>query len=124
MIACLKDDSLTDPQRKKEIEKLINPIGSDTFTGLVQAGKGITDFLADDGAGNEKLDDELGVAVVFDEEEDDDEAQVAERRPSSRARPPPPPPAHRMPEEDDPKTRARNRRAQPPRATAARDPRA
>ena len=40
------------------------------FGKLVSIGKRITDFMVEDGAGNEKLDDELGVAVVFDEEDE------------------------------------------------------
>ena len=72
VIACLKTDTLSDPERKKEVEKLINSLSTETFAQFVQCGKRITDYAVDDGAGNEKLDDELGVAVVFDEDDDDD----------------------------------------------------
>ena len=51
------------------------------FGVLVDTGKKITDYLQADGAGNEKLDDELGVAVVFDE--DDDVRSTALPRPAA-----------------------------------------
>lgn len=94
VLACLKNDSMTDPERKKETEKLINSITPEVcvvmlalrtlclhhthpptqnFAKLISIGKRITDFMVEDGAGNEKLDDELGVAVVFDE--DDEQAR-------------------------------------------------
>ena len=73
VLACLKNDSLTDPERKREVEKLINSVKPEVFAKYVDAGKRITDFMAADGAGDDKLDDELGVAVVFDEDDDDDE---------------------------------------------------
>ncbi|KAL1529400.1 hypothetical protein AB1Y20_000349 [Prymnesium parvum] len=73
VLACLKNDSMTDPERKKETEKLINSITPENFAKLISIGKRITDFMVEDGAGNEKLDDELGVAVVFDE--DDEQAR-------------------------------------------------
>ena len=73
VLACLKNDSLTDPERKGEVEKLINHLGSEAFASLVQVGKRITDYMQYDGAGNERLDEELGVAVVFDDNDDDDD---------------------------------------------------
>ena len=79
VLACLKNDALADPERKREVEGLLNTLSSEAFAGLVQVGKRITDFAMDDGAGNEKLDDELGVAVVFDED-DDDEPEAREGR--------------------------------------------
>ena len=77
VLACLKNDSMTDPERKREVEKLINSIAPETFGKMVSTGKRITDYMFEDGKGNEKLDDELGVAVVFDEEDeaDDDDRQ-------------------------------------------------
>ena len=72
VLACLKNDSFTDPERKSEIEKLVNFVSADSFATLVQCGKRITDYSIEEHAGNEKLDDELGVAVVFDEDDDDD----------------------------------------------------
>jgi len=77
VLACLKNDSMTDPDRKREVEKLINSVAQETFGKLVSVGKRITDFMVEDQGGNDKLDDELGVAVVFDE---DDENEDEERR--------------------------------------------
>lgn len=73
VLACLKNDSLTDPGRKREVEKLINSVAPETFGRMVSTGKKITDYMVEDAGGNEKLDDELGVAVVFDEEDEVDE---------------------------------------------------
>ena len=42
---------------------------------MVQIGKDITDYAIgeeDENAGDEKMDDELGVAVVFDEDEEEE----------------------------------------------------
>ena len=79
MLACLKNDGMPDPERKREVEKLVNTLSSEVFAQLVQCGKRITDYAIAEGAGNEKLDDELGVAVVFDED-DDDEADGRDAR--------------------------------------------
>jgi pre-mRNA-splicing helicase BRR2 len=77
VLACLKNDGLTDPERKREVEKLVSSVTPEVFTRMVAAGKKITDYSLEEGAGNEKLDDELGVAVVFDE---DDEAEDDRRQ--------------------------------------------
>jgi len=73
VLACLKNDALTDPDRKREVEKLINVVSSETFGRMVSIGKRITDYMLEEGGGNDKLDDELGVAVVFDEDDDVDD---------------------------------------------------
>lgn len=92
VIALLKDDKLKDFDRKKEIEGIINVMSSEEFAQLVNLGKKLTDYgvgeeMADvDGADEDDeagaalrrarangLDDEYGVAVVFDEDEDEDE---------------------------------------------------
>jgi pre-mRNA-splicing helicase BRR2 len=38
VLACLKNDALNDPERKKEIEKLINALPQETFGRLVSVG--------------------------------------------------------------------------------------
>ena len=91
VLACLKNDSLTDPERKREIEKLINEVSPERFGVLVSTGKKITDYLQADGAGNEKLDDELGVAVVFDEDDDVRPPHTLRPGPSPRSLQPRPP---------------------------------
>ncbi|XVF24492.1 hypothetical protein REPUB_Repub13aG0132700 [Reevesia pubescens] len=80
ILAVLKNEVIKNPDKKKEIEKLLNPIPSQVFDQLVSIGKLITDFQdGADGAGgstgngDEGLDDDVGVAVEFEENEDDDE---------------------------------------------------
>ncbi|XP_014500879.1 DExH-box ATP-dependent RNA helicase DExH12 [Vigna radiata var. radiata] len=81
ILAVLKNDSLKNTDKKKDIEKLLNPIPNHVFDQLVSIGKLITDFqeATDVSNGNsamdgeEGLDDDVGVAVEFEENEDDDE---------------------------------------------------
>ncbi|KAJ3184262.1 DEIH-box ATPase [Geranomyces variabilis] len=90
-LSVLKDDSKKDFDKKKEIEELVGTqVSSDRFAQLVNLGKRITDFRpgddanqnGDENVGREGLDDDYGVAVVFDEEDDeegsDDEFEVRE----------------------------------------------
>lgn len=77
----LKDDSMKDLDKKKEIDDLIGePLSAKEFNELVNLGKKITDYNAqddDDNAdgpdGEDELDDRQGVAVVFDESDEDEE---------------------------------------------------
>ncbi|KAI8374185.1 Sec63 Brl domain-containing protein [Radiomyces spectabilis] len=90
VLETLKTDTLKDFDKKREIESVIGPIESDKFAQLVNLSKKITDYNAEDDAmdvdeNGEKvgaIDDELGVAVVFDEEEEeqdeDDQFEVKE----------------------------------------------
>ncbi|KAK1605429.1 hypothetical protein QYE76_029102 [Lolium multiflorum] len=73
VLAALKSDRTRDPNRRKEIEKLINPISDQMFDLLVSVGKLITDFHgapSTDGT-DMTLDDDIGVAVDFEEDDDD-----------------------------------------------------
>ncbi|KAK8164432.1 DEAD/DEAH box helicase domain-containing protein [Phyllosticta citrichinensis] len=81
----LKDENLKDFDRKKEIDDILGiSMGSKEFNELVNLGKKITDYDAQDedeemgdggaGAAGADLDDRQGVAVVFDEEEDEEDA--------------------------------------------------
>ncbi|KAI3919601.1 hypothetical protein MKX01_018424 [Papaver californicum] len=81
VIAVLKNDKLKNVDKKREIEKLLNTISSTTFDHVVSIGKLITDYQ--DGAGDvtngasngdEALDDDIGVAVEFDEDEEDEKS--------------------------------------------------
>lgn len=82
ILAVLKNDNIQHPEKKKEIEKLLNPIPSQVFDTMVNYGKLITDYqdggdvtvtAAADGDGG--LDDDVGVAVEFEEnEEEEDES--------------------------------------------------
>ncbi|KAL6175995.1 hypothetical protein ACLB2K_052631 [Fragaria x ananassa] len=80
ILAVLKNETLKNPEKKKEIEKLLNPIPTTVFDNLVQIGRLITDYQdrGDAGGsavanGDEALDDDVGVAVEFEENEEDDE---------------------------------------------------
>ncbi|CAH9099603.1 unnamed protein product [Cuscuta epithymum] len=80
ILAVLKNDNLKNPEKKKEIEKLLNPIPSSIFDHLVSLGKCITDYQEGGDAvatatptGDEALDGDVGVAVEFEENEDDDD---------------------------------------------------
>ncbi|KAM0927600.1 hypothetical protein ACQ4PT_002783 [Festuca glaucescens] len=80
VLAALKSDRMRDPDRRKEIEKLINPVSDQMFDLLVSIGKLITDFHgasagAPSGDGTDMtLDDDIGVAVEFEEDEDDSDS--------------------------------------------------
>ena len=84
VLESLKNDSMKDFDKKKEIEDVLGPITNESFSQLVNLSKKITDYGAEDAAEvdpdmerkDAEIDDEVGVAVVFDEEEqeeDDDE---------------------------------------------------
>ncbi|XP_027106928.1 DExH-box ATP-dependent RNA helicase DExH12-like [Coffea arabica] len=80
ILAVLKNENLKNPDKKKEIEKLLNPIPSQVFDNLVSIGRLITDYQdAGDAAGaaaangDEGLDDDVGVAVEFEENEEEDD---------------------------------------------------
>lgn len=82
ILAVLKNDAIKNPDKKKEIEKLLNPIPGPVFDHLVSIGRLITDYqeggdAAPSANGDGTLDDEVGVAVEFDEnEEDEDESDL------------------------------------------------
>lgn len=87
ILSYLKDDQLKDLDKKREVESLVSaPISNDKFAELTALGKRITDYGdeeekgkgadedGDDAAAAEgKIDDDVGVAVVFDDEDEDDE---------------------------------------------------
>ncbi|KAL8714924.1 MAG: hypothetical protein Q9220_001437 [cf. Caloplaca sp. 1 TL-2023] len=82
----LKDDSLKDPGKKKEIDDLLgSSMGPKEFNELVNLGKKITDYQGQDedthmdedgnvaGEDGAELDERQGVAVVFDESDEDED---------------------------------------------------
>ncbi|KAL2232973.1 UNVERIFIED_CONTAM: DExH-box ATP-dependent RNA helicase DExH12 [Sesamum indicum] len=79
ILAVLKNETIKNPDKKKEIEKLLNPIPNHTFDQLVSIGRLITDYHdggdAGDAAvnGDDSLDDDVGVAVEFEENEEEEE---------------------------------------------------
>jgi pre-mRNA-splicing helicase BRR2 len=76
VLLILKDQTLRDPERQREIEKILSKISSEKFHKLVNLGKKITDFsvTGESNQSDAKLDEDMGVAVVF----EDDEVEVNE----------------------------------------------
>lgn len=76
IIAILKDNSMKDYDRQREVEKLLSKQSSEKFHKLVNIGKQIKDFnvdvLADDDNDKNTMDEDLGVAVVFEEDDDNE----------------------------------------------------
>ncbi|KAL4073668.1 putative RNA helicase [Scleroderma citrinum] len=81
VLETLKNEDMKDFDKKKEIEEILGSISNDTFTQLVALAKKITDYGAEEETladpdmekKDAEIDDEIGVAVVFDEEEQEDE---------------------------------------------------
>jgi len=81
ILSILKDDSLKDHERQREVEKILARMSPEKFHKLVNMGKMIKDFntggssaAQEDGMQQDDLmDEDQGVAVVFDDEEDDEE---------------------------------------------------
>ncbi|BBM97599.1 pre-mRNA-splicing helicase BRR2 [Marchantia polymorpha subsp. ruderalis] len=82
VLAVLKNDKFKDPDKKKEIEKLLNTMSQERFTQLVSIGKLISDYHEAGegvvGGAGEALDDDIGVAVEFEEEEEEEESDLDE----------------------------------------------
>lgn len=82
ILSFLKDDSLKDLDKKREVESLLSaPVSNDKFAELTALGKRITDYADEEEQGKGadedeeaagKIDDDVGVAVVFEEEEDEE----------------------------------------------------
>ena len=97
VLSILKDESLRDPQRKEQLSRLLTGrsrgVSDSVYSVLVGHGKGCddyTDFKArqagggaaagnDDGDDGE-VEDEMGVAVVFDDSDDEDEGADGDDR--------------------------------------------
>eukprot|EP00457_Paulinella_chromatophora_P000104 gb/GEZN01000104.1/.p1 GENE.gb/GEZN01000104.1/~~gb/GEZN01000104.1/.p1 ORF type:complete len:2168 (+),score=390.44 gb/GEZN01000104.1/:405-6908(+) len=84
VISILKDTTLKDKERQREIEEqLSNQMTDDKFSRLVNIGTKITDYRTDtqlkaaEAKAAEAVDDEHGVAVVFDEEEEEEDLEEA-----------------------------------------------
>ncbi|KAF7293428.1 hypothetical protein MIND_01120100 [Mycena indigotica] len=84
VLETLKNEKLKDFDKKREIEEILSvSVNNEQFSQLVSLSKKITDYGAEDETSgdpdvkNMELDDEVGVAVVFDEkeEQDDDEEE-------------------------------------------------
>jgi pre-mRNA-splicing helicase BRR2 len=80
ILAVLRNETIKNPDKKKEIEKLLNPIPNPVFDQLVSIGRLITDHQDGGDAagpaaanGDDALENDVGVAVDFEENEEDDE---------------------------------------------------
>ena len=81
VLVVLKNEKIKDPNKKKEIENLLNTISGRHFSHLVSIGKLITNLQEAGGntragtraAVGDALDDDIGVAVEFEEEEYDND---------------------------------------------------
>ncbi|CAM9017925.1 unnamed protein product [Wickerhamomyces anomalus] len=77
ILEVLKDEKLTDRQKKKQIEQDLDlKITEDSFSEAIKLSNDITDYDAQDD--NEGDDNEAGVAVDFEEEEEQQEQQESE----------------------------------------------
>ena len=81
VLETLKSEGLKDFDKKKDIEGVIGMISNETFSQFINLSKKITDYGAEDKAEvdpdierkDAEIDDEVGVAVVFEDEEEDEE---------------------------------------------------
>ncbi|TFY80397.1 hypothetical protein EWM64_g3621 [Hericium alpestre] len=83
VLETLKNENLKDFDKKKEVEEVLGPTTNETFSQLINLSKKITDYGAEDETMAEpdmerkdaEIDEEMGVAVVFDEEEQESEEE-------------------------------------------------
>lgn len=84
VLETLKNENMKDFDKKKEVEEILGgSISNESFSQLVNLSKKITDYGAEDEAvvdpdmekQDAEIDDEMGVAVVFDEEEQEEEEE-------------------------------------------------
>ncbi|KAJ7097861.1 putative RNA helicase [Mycena belliarum] len=81
VLETLKNEDMKDFDKKREVEGVIGSVSSEQFSQLINLSKKITDYGAEDETmadpdmerKDAEIDDEVGVAVVFDEEDQDDE---------------------------------------------------
>lgn len=81
VLETLKNDSLKDFDKKKEIEGILGSLPNESFAQLVNLSKKITDYGVEDDEmadpdmerKDAEIDDDVGVAVVFDDDEQEEE---------------------------------------------------
>ncbi|KAG6914415.1 hypothetical protein DXG01_000484, partial [Tephrocybe rancida] len=81
VLESLKNENMKDFDKKKDIEDVLGPVSNEYFSQFVSLSKKITDYNAEDETmadpdmerKDAEIDDEVGVAVVFDEEEQEEE---------------------------------------------------
>ncbi|WFD24297.1 RNA helicase [Malassezia equina] len=70
----LKDENMRDLDKKREVESFLGPVSEEQFGLYINLSKRLTDYEEDKGgnaADNATMDDEAGVAVLFDNEEEE-----------------------------------------------------
>ncbi|OBZ77999.1 putative U5 small nuclear ribonucleoprotein helicase [Grifola frondosa] len=83
VLETLKNENMRDFDKKKEVEEVLGTISNESFSQLINFSKKITDYGAEDEQivdpdmerKDAEIDDEMGVAVVFDEEEEEEEEE-------------------------------------------------
>jgi pre-mRNA-splicing helicase BRR2 len=83
VLESLKNENMKDFDKKKEVEEVLGPVTGETFSQLINLSKKITDYGAEDETmadpdmerKDAEIDDEVGVAVVFDEEEQESDEE-------------------------------------------------
>jgi pre-mRNA-splicing helicase BRR2 len=83
VLESLKSENMKDFDKKKEVEEVVGPVTGETFSQLINLSKKITDYGAEDETmadpdmerKDAEIDDEVGVAVVFDEEEQESDEE-------------------------------------------------
>ena len=86
VLGFLKNENMKDFDRKKEIEEVIGPVSGEQFAQLLDLFKRITDYHAYDEATADpdmerkeaEIDEEGGVAVLFDDEDQEEEEEEEE----------------------------------------------
>ena len=83
VLETLKSENMKDFDKKKDVEEVLGPVTGETFSQLINLSKKITDYGAEDETmadpdmerKDAEIDDEVGVAVVFDEEEQESDEE-------------------------------------------------
>src|SRR5712691_4262292 len=83
VLETLKNENMKDFDKKKDVEEVLGPVTGETFSQLINLSKKITDYGAEDETmadpdmerKDAEIDDEVGVAVVFDEEEQESDEE-------------------------------------------------
>jgi len=83
VLESLKNENIKDFDKKKEVEEVLGPVTGETFSQLINLSKKVTDYGAEDETmadpdmerKDAEIDDEVGVAVVFDEEEQESDEE-------------------------------------------------
>ncbi|RKP18260.1 Sec63-domain-containing protein, partial [Rozella allomycis CSF55] len=74
VIGILKDEEMKEFDKKKQVEKVLEEeLSGEEFAQLVSLGQKITDYSVNEEMDGDGIDEQIGVAVVFDEEEEEDE---------------------------------------------------